>query len=618
MAIDETLAKTFLIPFTNPVHMQNWIDNFLDVKLPLGHIDPDSNSSPIEAMFEAYVTYRDDKCLQVPGYIWLSSRDSGKTLCGSILNLILMIHFKAQISHLAAIKKQSEKSLQYCNTFLRKVRPYLEHFGRKIIGESKTKIQVENEDGSISYIDVIVATLSGGNSEHCPVATYDELDTLSPQGLIGYREAKLIPTRYKGRGPLTIKFSTRKFAFGIFEQEIQDIAKTHETLLRWNIIDITERCEDSRHKPELPKIERYIAKDLPLRNISEAEYIALHDKEKAGFDKITSHAGCEGCQLLPVCKTRLAARSPDDIGGLYKPVDFTIRQFRITSPDMAAAQLMCWKPSQMGLVYPRFEEVGNILSVGNAFEQFSGMQPPPNTTIEDLINFLISKGITFTVGGDWGHAHAQAFLVSAVMPSGDWWIIDSYSVPGLEFSEILALAMRIRDRYKPKMWYMDTSAPMFIKTFKKNGMPCKKFDKDVMGGIESVRTRILDASGRRRLKIIRHDRTELVIDGIKKHHFKLDSMGQPTQDPDDDERWSDICDSLRYSGQNLFSPKGNLHSPTTPIDIIGNAPVDPKQYQDWLAQKVRELTHGQGFEVSGKDNSGSVFWDFGDPSNEDK
>jgi hypothetical protein len=591
--------------------MQDWIDTYLNIRLPMGHIDPDSNSSPIEAMYEAYSTYRDDLCLQVKGYIWLSSRDSGKTLCGSILNVILMIHFKAQIAHLAATRKQSEKSLQYCNTFIRQLRPYLEASGRSIITESKSKIQILNEDTSVSYIDVIVANLAGGNSEHLPVVSFDEIDTLSPQGLVGYKEAQLIPTRYKGKGPLVVKFSTRKFAFGIFEQEIQNINKTGELLRRWNIMDITEHCPSSRHLPELDKVERYVKLDLPLTNLSIEELSQLPTKDQAGYEKITAYAGCAKCPLLPVCRTRLAHRPNTDKGGLYKEIDFTIRQFQITSDDMASAQLMCWKPSQSGLVYPRFDKADNTMTLADAYSQFTGNSASKDLTISSLTNVMREKGIRIQVGGDWGHAHATAFIVTAVMPGGDWWILDAHSISGLEFDEILSLAIKIRNTYKPTAWYMDTNQPMFIKTFRKNGMPCKSFTKDVLGGIECVRGQLLDALGRRRLKIILHDRTQIVVDGLSKHHFKLDSVGNPTDDPDDDEVWSDICDSLRYVAQNLFKPRGGIHSPGHTLDSNTSAAKTSHKYDDWMAQKTRQMNIETNAGAQGKTQDGNVIWDFG-------
>ena len=249
MELEENLKKElFLKPISSVDEMREWIYLYLDIDLPFSNVSKYTEdnisdviyASPGEAIWIAYNTYKEDLYKENPGYIWMGNRDGGKTLAGSILNVLLLCHFKAEIAHLAAVRKQAEKCIEYTNTFLRKVKPYLEHHGRKIIGDSKTKIQIQNEDGSISYIDVVIANLAGGNSQRSTVGSYDELDTLSKQGLQGYKESLLIPTRKNNKGPLKIKYSTRKFSFGVFEKEIQNRHTTGEKLVQWNILDIAE------------------------------------------------------------------------------------------------------------------------------------------------------------------------------------------------------------------------------------------------------------------------------------------------------------------------------------------------------------------------------------------
>ena len=555
VAIDPKMLAYFLAPCVSPKHLKDWVYFFLDIDLPLGCVDPESNSSPVEAIYDAYAAYRDDTCLEKSGYIWMASRDSFKTLSGATLNLLLVVHFKSQIAHMAAVRKQAEKNIEYTNTFLRKIEPYLIAAGRKIISDSKNKIQIVNEDQSISFVDIVVANLAGGNSQHVPAASWDEIDTLSKQGLVGYKESQLVPTRMGGKGPLTIKYSTRKFAFGIFEQEIQNIHKTGEELQKWNIIDVTEKCPPSRHLPEKPKQLRYVRTSLPQQNISKEEYDLTDAKEKTNFEPIEAYAGCAKCPLLQNCKMRLAHRPETDVGGLYRDIDFTIRQFRTVSDDMAEAQLLCEKPSLSGLVYPRFSETGNTYTTQEAMRVLTGDANAPDLGIEGLIQQIKALGVSIYVGGDWGHSGAQAFVVTAVMPNGEWWILDTYSVPDLEFDEIKEMGMSIRDKYGPKKWFMDTNAPMFIKTFNKNGMYCAEFDKDIQGGIEAVRTQICTASGKRKMKVIKHPKNEFFLQMLRKHHYKLDSAGEPTDQPDDGPE-SHVGDSIRYLGQNLFGSKG--------------------------------------------------------------
>lgn len=616
---NDALNQIFITPVQSAQEMKDWILTFLDIDLPMGHVDPDSDSSPVEAMYEAYAVYRDDLCHNYPGFIWLSSRDSGKTLCGSILNVMLMVHFKARIAHLAAVKKQSEKCVEYVNTALQKIKPFLEKNGREISNESKFFIQVKNEDHTLSFLDVVTANLAGGNSQHCPVASYDEIDTLSKQGVVGYKEAQMIPTRYQGRGPLILKFSTRKFAFGIFEKEIEKCKETGEVIRRWNIIDITEHCPESRHRPDLPKQVRYIHGRLPLRNISVADYESLDVDKKAEFKRIEAYGGCASCPLLPVCQMRLAHRPAADVSdahSLYKTISFTINQFKKIDADLAEAQLLCWKPSRSGLIYARFDETpktGNVITLQEAWQKFTGgMSAPKDFQLRTLTDQLLQKGIKFNSMGDWGYRHAFAVIVS-VQVGGEWWLVDSISVPGLDPDQQVAASKIFKEKYKIGIWFMDPSQPGMMAMFKKNGMPCKKFVKDVQLGIACVKTQVVDALGVRRLKILDHPGNAWLINGFRKHHYKLDSEGEPTSEPDDDE-YADIMDSARYGGQNLFAKKGAIVLPpnTEPPSMFNMNIERSRNYESWMLQQARALATEDIGSRNITNSTKTLFVSFGD------
>lgn len=617
----EALTKAFLVPFETVHDLKNWVYSYLDIDLPIGHIDPDSNSSPAEWMFEAYDTYRKNLGDQVPGFIVLSSRESYKTLSESILAVIMMVHFQCTIAHLAAIVPQAAKAIQYINGFTTRIKPFVEANGMTVDSQSKKYIEIRDGKGNTAYVNIIVATLQGANSEHTNIFTIDEVDVMRfPKA---YEEAKLIPgfDPKKGKHPIVIKTSTRKFAFGLMEKEIQNARNANEKLLRWNILDVTERCPEERHRPDLPKAIRYIHPKLPLQNLSPEEHAVLPSAKKGEFNQIEAYGGCAGCPLLPVCKTRLAQRPKEDVGGLYKPISFTINQFKKISPDMGEAQLMCWKPSSSGLIYGRFDDAvdtGNVYTLAKAWEAFTGEKPPKEFTdaesdifaLRMLTDLMLSKGIRFVAGVDWGFRHAFAITVSAQMPNGEWWIVDTHSVPGLEFSDMIKLAEEVRDTYRPKKWYADTSQPMFIKEFKNRRMICAQFDKDVLGGIEATRGQIVDASNRRRMKVLLHGRNDWLIQGFRNHHFKLDSAGNPTKDPDDEE-YADVMDTIRYKAQNLFGTKKKAISPSNdPLQPIPMESMSPNQrvYKDFFGQKIQELTT-QGGAAKGKSSSGGVIWD---------
>lgn len=573
----EEAADYMLQPLSSPEQLRDWVYAFLGLYMPMGHIDPDSNSSPVEAMWEIYSAIKDNKGEETPGYIMLSAREGYKTLSASILEVLLMIHFQMTIAHMAAIKDQSAKSVKYINLFFSKIQPFLELKGWENKSQNKMMIEWRSPEGEDVYIQIVVATMSGANSAHTNLMFIDEIDVVKDPA--AYEEAKLIPGYAKGVHPITVKLSTRKFAFGLMQKEIELAPESGDKILRWNIVDVSEKCAVTRHKPELPREDRYVAKSLPLRQMSVESFMGLPLVEQDKWEVVkNAYDGCKTCKLLPVCKTRLAHRDEKDVKGLYKPVGAVINTFKRTDSDRAEAQLMCWKPSSKGMVYPRFENVintGNVITLEHAWQTLEGNPSGKAELAEiDLLYKMQTLGIRFYAGVDWGYTHDFVIVVFAVIPNGEIWIVDCYSMFGLEFSDCLEVAKTYRDKYKIEAWYCDTAMPANIKSFRKNHMKCPKFDKDVMGGIEAIRSKICDGSGRRYLKVLKIPSCEKVIYAFLKHHFKLGVDRNPTLIPDDTPGVADQADAIRYVGQCLFPVRGPQKIENVWLDDNGK-PIDP-------------------------------------------
>jgi hypothetical protein len=601
----EEMAGYMLQPLSSPQELRDWILTYLGLDMPFGHVDPDSNSSPVEAMWEIYNTVKENKGEDNPGYIMLSAREGYKTLSSSILETLLMIHFKLTIAHMAAIKEQSAKSISYINYFFSKIEPLLRVKGWVNTSQNKTKVEYRSPDGDDVYIQVIVATMAGANSSHTNIMFIDEVDVVKDPA--AYEEAKLIPgyDGRNGRHPITVKLSTRKFAFGLMQREIDAAPEAGDKVLRWNIIDVTERCQPKRHKPELPREDRYVAKALPLRQLNVEEYANLPSVEQDKWELVKqAYEGCKTCKLLSVCKTRLATRPEKDVKGLYKPVGAVLNTFRKTDPDRAEAQLMCWKPSAKGMVYPRFENVinnGNVITLEKAWQILEGEAPKKSKISEiDLIYKMQTLGIQFYAGVDWGYTHDYVIVIFAMIPNGEVWIVDCYSQSGLEFSDCLEVAKTYRDKYKVARWYCDQAMPSHIKSFNKNHMKSPEFTKDVIGGIEAIRSKISDSLGRRYLKVLNTDPCQKVIFAFLKHHFKLDNQGNPTLEPDDTPGVSDQADAIRYVGQNLFPVRGTQKPMVEVFDGKGN-PIDPDSPEARkLAAVASEHTNQMRNEISNR------------------
>lgn len=560
---EESKKRHFLDTLENAEQLGDWVYTYLGIRLPSDTIDPDSNSNPVDAMWQIYEAVKLNKGEDVPGYIMLSAREAYKTLSSSILEVLILSHFQLSIAHMAAIASQSNKAISYIQSFLVKLKPYYDHHGWTKVGDSKTKIQFQTPQGNSPYITVIICTLQGANSEHVPIMFLDEVDVVrDPQA---YDEAKMIPGMERGTFPITIKLSTRKFAFGMMQKELELATTTGEAIKRWNIMDVTERCPPERHEPneDGSKVEMYVNKKLPMRSSFESDYQALPDPQKPEWEKVSVHPGCVKCPLVAVCKSRLADKSEKAKStkfSLYKPIKSVINNFKKIPPDMAEAQLMCWRPSTKGLIYPRFEATqqnGNLISLSKAWEMVTG-EKREDVNITQFVAMLHDLGSKFYAGVDWGYTHESTIVVMATTASGYSFIIDTYGSPGLEIHDFVEIAASYQEKYNIGRWFCDNAAPANIKTLKKRlkqvatHVVVPDFRKDVLGGIEAIRSQVVTSTGARRLLVLATPENEKIVQGFKVHHFKLDMAGNPTTTPDDEE-YADIMDALRYIGQNVFS-----------------------------------------------------------------
>jgi hypothetical protein len=257
----------------------------LGLDLPDGHIDPSSNSSPMELVWELY-----DVCMKGghPDYSQLmaySAREGIKTLAASVFEVLSMVHLGRNVVHGAAIKQQSKKSQEYVKRMLG--RPLLRDFVtskndsileitryvHNTSGESLNPTQFAElpapEKGSYEEakksVVIVVATVQSMNGQHEPNLVLDELDVFTD--MEAYEEGKNIPTESEDGGlPLTLMTSTRKYAFGIVQREIDNAEESGLLVRHWNIIDVTSKCQPERHLPNEPQVPIYFNEDI-LRTI---------------------------------------------------------------------------------------------------------------------------------------------------------------------------------------------------------------------------------------------------------------------------------------------------------------------------------------------------------------
>ena len=608
------MAELMFTPLERADDIKDWARSFLDLELPLEITDPGSTSSPLDAIWQIYRAGKNNSGDITPNFILMSCREGMKTVSVAILELLIMLHFSRTVAHAAATEEQSSVAIGYINDFVTSISPLLEISGWENMTQNKRTIKYRTPNGQTPFIKILICTPKGMNSLHANFLFLDELDLADPKAI---KQGKNITGFSRGFHGIRVYLSTRKYAFGNMQDAIDKAEETNSTILSWNIFDVTEACPPSRYKPDLPKQDMFVARNLPLIKLTGDQFNALPDIEKPKYDLIANtHGGCVGCKLLPVCKTRLSQKPQTATGGFYKPISSVIQKFIDNDVDIAEAELLCWKPGSEGLVYPRYSDkvdTGNVISIKKAYETIIGTTAPPNITVQSLYAMLVSLDIPIFCGVDWGDTHDAVILAMARIPNGEVWIIDCFASPKLEIQDLVPVAINFRDRLKPRKWYCDTNMPAYIKAFVRNGMACPKFTKDVMGGIGSVRSKIMTATGQRLLKVLETETTKKVRTAIMKHRFILDGQGQVTEKPDDDPGIADICDSLRYLGQNMFPLSGPQRPNISMVDpSIASVPEEQKHTQEQHEMMKKELQKAIGGPVSTGSSSkrGGFHWSF--------
>lgn len=578
---DEELLKRRILftPCKDKQALHDWIQLFLDIDFPMVAVDTENGSvAPMDAIWDVY-----NHCVKNNDYdyrrvLFMSARDSGKTLSAACLELLQVLHCRRNVVHLAAIEQQSQKSFEYLKTFLGRfiIRDYLYSAKSRLVEvlrfeHKASKENITDEDWSkldsskqeeyervYNYIKLLVLTAQSTNSDHVPSMSIDECDLIEGDRVRAYEESKMIlGTDQRGNLPITLIISTRKTMTGLVQKEVDKAAKSGLVIHKWNILDITEPCPPERHLPMLPKIPIWHS-DILLSAVSEDEYINMSPDKQAKYVRSEGFQGClSNCQLFSACKSRLATveRPPSSF---YKQIGAVQGLFREVTPENAQSQLLCWKPSRAGLIYPRLERSVHYKSAASMASMISG-QPEEafiNYSKQDLINLALSQGLQFYCGMDFGYSHNFA-VVTGFRDGNRLFVLDLIAAPELELSQKLDVCNNKIKHLEPVI-FADPEDPASIKTFKRYGYhmrAMKKAKGSVIGGIDAVRNKLAPLNAAPQLFFLADDEgMDLLFERLSRYHWRLDAAGEPTDTPDENQ--DDEVTALRYLVMSLFPPKG--------------------------------------------------------------
>jgi hypothetical protein len=642
-------AALFVLPETKE-DLHQWIRVYLGINLPAVIVDPDSNSSPMDMVWELYDAARLNKpeYSQVLAY---AARDSFKTFSAAIFEMLCVVLLGRSVAHMAAIESQAKKSQQYLKRHIN--RPYIRKFvtvknerfveitryhnavtGRNLTTEEFAGLLAADQasyEEIKHYVTIVICTIAGANSEHVPVMIVDEVDVVENPD--AYEEAKMIPAPMNGKMPITLYTSTRKYSYGLVQKEIDQQAETGLLIRHWNLIDVTHPCPSFRHQPEKEKIKVWY-NDESLKTISDADYNLFDQVEKDKWHEDEAYYGClHNCRLFAMCRGRLATKTVCprcdgngvNCGGFLKPVEHTQNVFRKVTIDKAQAQLLCRKPSTQGLIYPNFNRDTHMKTAADMAFIIDGEKRKDSFSKSDLIALLKERGARFVAGIDHGFSHNFVVVLGAIYGQR-LYIFDVIAQAELELSQKVEICLQRVAPHDPEVW-ADTEAPGDNKTLKKDAhLRIKEWVKgkgSVIDGISLVRLAIMPALGKAedvRLYLLKNDEgCDHLAQRISTYHWVVDAAGRLTKEPDDED--DDECDALRYLVMNAMSIK--MKASVSEVDRLGDQskrePLQEgkKQYNlnTWMQQIIVERTGidydgevvDEGPKVGGK---GSFNWNF--------
>lgn len=387
----------------------------------------------------------------------------------------------------------------------------------------------------------------------------DELDVIDNPRVI--KEARFIPdTDKEGHFPIAFYTSTRKSGIGPVQAMIDtataDAADGQETtqIRHWNVLDVTEACPKSVNKMNQGKINLYVNRDL-FKTITEPEYLAMPEVEQAKWEQKTGYNGCIKCPIFAGCQGNLATKQKSKATSL-KQLGVTIRTFTSSDLDDIQAQLMCWKPSSQGLIYPNFDSAKHVIPASKMAKMITGEDYPDTFNKTDLIKLFQKEKARFYSGMDHGYTHPFS-VVSGALVGHRLYIFDVIVLAEVELSDQLKHC-RAHLPWNPSI-FGDTAAPDKNNAFIKDGFHVMNWSKgEVTIGIECVRKKLRPATDAiPELFFLSGDEgVTYLTKEIQKYHWKVDQAGRALDEPV--KIHDDACDALRYLCQNLFLNNGML------------------------------------------------------------
>ena len=402
-------------------------------------------------------------------FLVVANRNGGKTQNFGIINgLDAICKKKCEIASVGAIEDQAKKCYKYTTDIIKK--PYFSH-----LLDVEPRISL-TELNNGSEICVLPGTMSGVNGPHPQKTNFDEVELTQWRILMEFlsmaKSTKLVPAT-------TRITSTRKFSYGPMQRLINERDERGFHFYMWCIWETIEPCPDERSGTVPTTIVIPDAKIDRLNTFT----VFSHNKEdyskSYGIDVIKKNrekfTGCLACPLVEVCLTK-AKRSD----GYYELKD-TIDKFSGLDRETWDAQWECKKPGKSGLVYGEFDETVHVI---------------PQSS------FKYNSNYKCIAAQDFGYEDPAGTIFMQFLPNGDAIIFDELYIRRTQTPVLLhKYWIPKQQRYHCTAWIADTENADAISQMESAGLPVIGANKEIIPGIERVRSWLRTADGYVRLYI---------------------------------------------------------------------------------------------------------------------
>lgn len=574
----EQRKKLLLTPCKTRDELRNWIKYHLGLHLPDVTVSRYADTNPLDIIWEVYrICVLKQNPDNIQELLYVAGRGSGKTLGMAIAELMVLLHDRRDVVHVGAILSQADRCYNYQKNFLYNrqlkdiVMPPNVPEDLRILEKANMSKSVFNLGGDKVTLEVLPCTLKACNGPHVPLVVVDEIDTVSGEGVLAFKEISGMLDSKGGKKALRVGISTRKSRYGLMNAQIEGAKEGNRTVRKWTAFEFTERCPDSRSgtKP----VNAYIIQDK-MEVISEVEYQKKDINKKKEYIQYELLEGCMTCPLAAICLTD--AKKQNSTSPMLKTIEELAQKVRAEGADWALAQLMNLKPSVEGIIYREFEDRLHVKSWNDMWKILTGKDFPGECTHDIFVKKCHEMNLPCYAGIDWGWSSPNTVVFFFADSRDNVYVVKTDGMTYIsQPTWIHHIKTKYHNLYRTQMYFADPADQGALDEMKKSGLAvANNIDKSINTGIQVIK-KFLRTPGSTDPKLfIAKETGGPLIQEFQMYHFKTNAAGEVTDDPEEEfDHW---LDALRYPMMMLYGKTtivmgGGLEfSPGTVTDGSGN------------------------------------------------